>query len=84
MDSVRARLEFVTCALIQLSITAKRQATAMPMTKRINIQNRGWMMSGMAIDAAEATAAMVAKARIWPIRRRSRVTEMQPSANPML
>jgi len=84
MESVRARLEFVTWALIQLSMAAKRQATAMPMTKRISIQNSGWMMSGMAIEAAEATAAMVAKVLIWPIFRRSRVTEMQPSANPML
>lgn len=38
----------------------------------------------MAIEAADATAAMVAKVLIWPILRRRRVTEMQPSANPML
>ncbi|CAH0178445.1 hypothetical protein SRABI46_01454 [Agrobacterium fabrum] len=38
----------------------------------------------MAIEAADATAAMVAKVLIWPIRRMSCVTEMQPSANPML
>ncbi|MOA37427.1 hypothetical protein D3C78_1590170 [compost metagenome] len=77
-------MEFVTCALIQLSMAAKRQATAMPITKRIASQKSGWVMSGMAIDAADATAAMVAKVRMWPILRSRRVTEMQPSAKPRL
>ena len=83
-ESVRARLEFVTCALIQLSMVANRQATAMPMRKRIANQKNGSVTRTMVMDAADAMADMAAKTRIWPIFRNRRVTLIQPTAKPRL
>ena len=45
----------------------------MPITKRISVQNRGEMISGIRIEQQAATAAMAAKVRMWPMERRTRV-----------
>jgi hypothetical protein len=74
MESVRARFEFVTRALSQLSTTANSPAKQRPCTRRIRNQNGGTINSTMAMEAADAIAARAEKVRIWPIERMMRVT----------